>query len=787
MTAVLKVIKWGFLLGLLCAAVGAATLAGMFWVYGSDPNLPHITRLKDYKPKQTTRILAADGKVVGELYVERRTFVPIEKIAPIMLQATIDAEDADFRSHSGISVVGMLRALWVDLRTGRSRQGASTITQQVVKTFLLSPEKTVKRKLQEILLARRLEQALTKDEILTLYLNQIYFGHGRYGVEEAARFYFGKSAAELDAGEAAMLAGLPQSPERLSPWKHPEAAKARQTYVLDQMAKHGHLPEAEAQRLIDAPIRIVKNGEPYLDVAPEWVDIIKRELEKRFGPDVATLGLTVQTTLDVGLEQAARAALEQGLRDLDERHGYRGPIARLKPAEVAAKLKALARTQADPRPGETYDAIVTQVTDTTLGVDLGGWQGTVELALTEDRINPQHRKAGERFAAGDLVRVRLAPEVAAAAGLRPGGDTERSAHTCVLELGPQAAMVAIDPTNRHVLAVVGGYDFQIGGFDRAVRAKRQPGSSFKPYLYAAALDSGLFTPASILNDAPEVYDLWKPKNYEHEGFRGPVRLRDALAHSINTVAIRLMHEVTPPKVIELARGLGVDEELPAEMSLALGSGVVTPLEHVNAYATFAAGGQYAPPVFIVAINDEADKPAEPRQALRPEIAFLTTSMMESVVEEGTATAARKLRRELSGKTGTSNSGKDAWFVGFTPDLVAGAWVGFDDMRTIGRGETGAKAALPIWIDFMKVALKARAARSFVQPSGVVVARIDRRTGLLAAPGEAEADTLNEVFLEGTVPTETAPAPGEVDPSTFMLEQTGVDDEQGAANAPPDTQ
>src|SRR5262250_2037157 len=252
-----KIVKWGFLLGLFGAAVGAAAVAGMFWVYGSDPKLPRITQLKDYKPKQTTRILAADGKVIGELYEERRTFVSLDKVAPIMQQATIDAEDADFRSHSGISIMGMLRTLWVDVRTGKSRQGASTITQQVVKTFLLTPEKTVKRKLQEILLARRLEQALTKDEILALYLNQIYFGHGRYGVEEAARFYFGKSAAGLDAGEAAMLAGLPQSPERLSPWKHPDAAKARQTYVLEQLARHGHLPDAEAQKFIDAPIRIL--------------------------------------------------------------------------------------------------------------------------------------------------------------------------------------------------------------------------------------------------------------------------------------------------------------------------------------------------------------------------------------------------------------------------------------------------------------------------------------------------------------------------------------------------
>lgn len=771
-----KLVKWAFLLGLFFVAVGAVTLAGMFWVFGGDPNLPRITQLKDYKPKQTTRILAADGKVIGELYEERRTFVSLDKVAPIMQQATIDAEDSDFRSHGGISIVGMIRAVWVDLRSGRSRQGASTITQQVVKTFLLTPEKTVKRKLQEILLARRLEQALTKDEILTLYLNQIYYGHGRYGIEEAARFYFGKTAAELDPGEAATLAGLPQSPERLSPFKHPDAAKGRQTYVLEQLARHGHLAEADAQRYIDAPIRIVKNAAPYLDVAPEWIEAVKKDLEKRYGPGVETMGLTVKTTLDVGLESAARQALEAGLRAVDERHGYRGPITHLKPGDVAGKLKALAKELpgGGPRVGDTYEGVVTAVSDEKkeLSVDCGGWQGTVPLELGGDeRLNPQKKKPSERFTAGDLVKVRRAPEI-----IKP--------NALALELGPQAAMVVIDPQNRHVLAMIGGYDFRVGGFNRALRAKRQPGSSFKPYVYAAAFDSGQFTPATIVNDAPEVYDLWKPKNYEHEGFRGPVRLRDALAHSINTVAIRIIHDVTPARAIEVAHALGIQEDLPDELSLGLGSGEVTPLEHTNAYASFAAGGKYAPPIFIDSIDGTPATPAEPVQALRPEVAFLMTSMMESVIDFGTATTAKKLKRELAGKTGTSNSGKDAWFVGFTPDLVAGVWVGFDDMRVIGRGETGAKAALPIWIDFMKVALKGRAPKAFVQPSGVVMARIDRRTGLLAAPSEDEKDVLNEVFLEGTAPTETAPAPGELDPSTYMLDQVGTDDEQGAANAEP---
>jgi penicillin-binding protein 1A len=331
--------------------------------------------------------------------------------------------------------------------------------------------------------------------------------------------------------------------------------------------------------------------------------------------------------------------------------------------------------------------------------------------------------------------------------------------------------------------MIGGYDYELGGFNRALRAKRQPGSAFKPILYATALDSGMYTPASIVNDAPEVYDLWKPKNYERGAFRGPVRLRFALAHSINTVAIRLMHDVTPPRVVDMAHALGIDEELPAELSLALGSGVVTPLEFINALATFPAGGRYAPPAIIQSIGGTPEPAVEPRQVLRPEIAFLTESMMRSVVEEGTATPAKKLGREIAGKTGTANAAKDAWFVGFTPDLVCGVWVGFDDLRPLGKGEEGGKAAVPMFVDFMKVALKSRPPRTFNPPPGVVVARIDKRTGLLAAPGEPESDTMDEVFLDGTAPTQTAPSQGEVDPSNFVLEQ--MDDEQGATRAPPE--
>jgi penicillin-binding protein 1A len=776
----LGVLKWGAIAGLALVAAGSVTMAVLFWRYGADPDLPRIYTLRDYQPKQLSRVLAADGRPVGELFEERRSYVPLDRIAPIMVDAIISAEDGGFRDHQGLDFKGMIRAFWVNLRAGETRQGASTITQQVVKTFLLSPERTFRRKMQEIILARRLEAALDKDEILTLYLNQIYFGHGRYGIEEAARFYFGKGAAELTVGEASVLAGLPQSPERLSPIRHPEAAKARQAYVLEQMVRRGHLDEEEAGRWLREPIQVVRNSAPSMGTAPEYVEVARRELVERHGEAaIPVLGARVGTTVDLELQAAARQALEDGLRAIDQRHGYRRPLARLNAAKAAAKQKQLTRELpgTGPRLGESYEALVVEVSDEReeMAVDLGGWTGAVLLRGGADaRYNPEGKKPSERFRKDDLVRVRLAPELGAPR-------TEGARGALVLDQGPQGALVAIDPRTRHVVAMVGGYGYELAQFNRALRARRQPGSSFKPFVFAAALDTGEFTPASVINDAPEVYDLWKPKNYERDQFRGPVRLREALAASINTVAIRVLADVGPDRVVALAQAAGIEQDLPRELSLALGSGVVTPLEMTNAFATFAAGGVHSPPVFVVALGDEA-LPAPPTtQALRPEIAYLVTSMMESVVEEGTATAAKRLRRKIAGKTGTSNEGRDAWFIGYTPELVIGVWVGFDDMRRIGRGETGGRAALPIWIETARHATRGAPATPFRQPPGVVVARIDRRTGKLAAPGQPDRETLDEVFLDGTVPTERAPAPGEVDLTSFVLDQLDLlDGDEGAA-------
>lgn len=768
----LVALKWLFLGGLLLGALGASALAFVFWRYGSDPALPAIQSIGDYQPNQVTRIAARDGRVIGELFVERRTYVPYELIPELVVNAFVAAEDAHFFQHAGLDYMGMLRAALINLRSGETRHGASTITQQVVKTFLLSPERTYKRKIQEIILARRLEQALSKEDILALYLNQIYFGHGRYGVLEASRYYFGKELADLGAGEAAMLAGVVQAPEHISPRKpgNRERAKRRQQYVLEQMVHRGYLAEDVARKWINEPIRIVKEPFPHLGIAPEWIGLARHALLESYGEErLATLGGKVVTTVDLDIQEAAVHALHEGLHQYDARRGYGRPVERIKADKIEAEVTKLAKRlpKRGPKAGEEYLAVVREVhpADGELVVDLGNWQAVVRVSSdAEPRYNPDGKALNKRFAAGDVVRVmvpRQAPEKAEAEAEAP----RRAEHTAILAPGPEGAVVVIDPQTREVLALVGGYDIDVSEFDRASQAKRQPGSTFKPLVYAAALASGRYTPASIVNDAPEVYNLWKPKNYKDAAFEGPVRLRYALAKSINTVAIRVLSDVGPETVVELARRLGISSKLPSELSLALGSGEVTPMELTNAFAALAAGGTYLPPRTIRELSGmrgEQVEQAEPaaEQVLSPEVAYVSVDMMTSVINEGTAAAARDLGMPVAGKTGTSNDSRDAWFVGMTPGYVVGVWIGFDDNRTLGGRESGGKTALPVYIELMKRIGKSERNARWTMPANVISLQVDKVTGLLAPEGAPEASVYTEVFTAGTEPKEYAPAPDE---------------------------
>jgi penicillin-binding protein 1A len=829
-----RILLWCGVGGLALAALGAATIAITFWVFGRDPNLPDIRSLEDYHPKQVSRVLSGDGKVVDYIYTEQglRSFVGYDQVPEKLVQAFIAAEDAGFWKHGGIDYWGMVRAFFTNVKAGRSKQGASTITQQVVKTFFLSPKKTFKRKIQEIILARRLERALSKEEILTLYLNQIYLGEGRYGIQEATRFYFGKDVKDLTVGEAALLAGLPQSPNNYAPSKrkNAEAAKRRQSYVLEQMARRGYITEAEAKKWIDEPIRVVARPYPEMGTAPEWQDVARSELIGRYGEDkLFTLGANVKTTLDRKVQAAARLALQAALRGVDKRQKHGIPVRKLKGDKIDLEIAKLARKlpKDGPKPDEIYDAVVREVHDgaapaagaaapagaaaatATAGelvVDLGNWKAAVVLGGPGDaRYNQDGKKPSERFAVGDVVRVMRPPAKAAAAAAaaaaasgapddeeapQPAAEevaaavaaaTPKAKHAereVVLSPGPEGAVVVMDPATRRVLAVVGGYDSEARGFNRATRAHRQPGSTFKPIVYAAAIESGSFTPATLVNDAPEVYNLWKPENYKKGNFEGPVRLRYALARSINTVAIRVCNDITPARVAALAHALGINSELPEQLSLALGSGEVTPLELTNAFATLVDGGKQLPPRFIDDVDGKPLPKAAPVQALSAAAAYVVTDMMRSVVDEGTAAKAKELGIPVAGKTGTSNDARDAWFMGTTGDLVVGIWIGFDDNRSLGKLETGGVAALPAFIDLMK-AIGARG-RVIPRPVGVAEAQIDKATGLLSPAGAPAGSFYTEVFLEGKVPTEIAPRPGEVDATTFVVDEYGDDRIEGEA-------
>ncbi len=786
------VVKWLVIAGLAGILLMTATIAFVFWMYGRDPNLPNIQKLGDYHPKQVTTILDANDRRIGELG-ERRTFVPYDKIPPIVVDAFIAAEDNNFWKHGGVDYYGMARAFFANLRAGHTKEGASTITQQVVKNFLLTNERSFKRKIQEIILARRLEKALTKQDIMTLYLNQIYFGGRRYGVQEAARFYFGKDISQVDAGEAAVLASMPKEPEILYHslrGKNPERIKDRQTYVLNQMAKLGMIKPAEAQKFINAPIQVVKDPFPELGRAPEWVDLVKKELV-RIGvvhdeAGIDNLGGVVRTTLDPALQARAQKALQIGLRAVDKRHNVGRPIRSVKGDKIELEIAKLAKRlpKGGPEAGkDVYDAVVTAVhdDDQELEVDLGHWQAALVLGTEEDaRFNPpdddgKQKKPSERFKVGDVIAVQVVPSAQKKADDdddddQPAQKTAKHGKNRVkFAPGPEGAVVIIDVKSRKVRALVGGYSPRAGGFDRATMAKRQPGSSFKPFVYTAAIDSGKFTAASTVNDAPEVFDLWKPKNFETGQFEGPVLLRHALARSINTVSIRLTYDLKPETVIAFAHKMGVQTDLPVEMSIALGADVVTPLEMTNAFTTLAAGGVYQPPRFVETVNGKSVDAPPGEQVLRPEVAYVVTDMMRSVVTEGTGRKAAELGIPIAGKTGTSNDARDTWFIGMTPDYAIGVWIGYDDNRSMGHDQGGTNAT-PVFVDIVKG--MNLPAKQFPRPAHVVEATIDRQTGLLAAEGAEKKTTLQEVFVEGTQPTEVAPKPGEVTEGSSVTGEYG---------------
>lgn len=754
---------------------GAAGLAAVLYYLSAD--LPAIgPLLEGYDPPQITRIVAADGTVIGELFVERRTVVPMDDIPKVMIDAVIAAEDADFRKHEGLDYPGMIRALFANVAHGRLSQGGSTITQQVARTFFLTREKTFTRKLREILLTKRIEERLTKDEILYLYLNQINFGHGRYGVGEAARFYFSKGIREITVAEAALLAGIPKGPSIYEPISHPDAATARRRYVLGEMARHGMISAAHAELAGAEPLGLSAGGRRDDRLAPEVVAQALRELSGTV--DRETLrhgGYVIETTIAPDLQRAAREAVVRGLVAVDGRNGRLAPFgARGNAKRSLGTAPCRAR---ELKVGAVCLGRVIGADDAarTLRVDLGGREGVVDLAR-HGRYDPEELAAGRFAERGALLRV-------APVHVPVGDDPLR----VELEIGPQAALVAVEPATGRVIALVGGDDVEPAGFDRATSAVRQPGSAFKPFVYLEALRTRRYTAATLVDDSPEVDGEWQPKNAHAKEYAGAVPVRDAIARSLNLPAVKVIRDVGPEAVAELAGRLGISSRLDPGPALALGSSAVTPIDMATAYAALAAGGIVHRPWVVRRVTGPggAEVPLLGRtgeRVLTEEEAYVMTSLLESVIEYGTGAEALALRRPAAGKTGTTNESRDAWFAGYTPDVAAVVWVGYDDMRKLGPREYGGRAALPIWLAFMKRAHAGVPAREFTPPPGIVRALVDPATGLLAYEGQGGAR--DEVFIEGTEPSETALPPDVLSLDAFMLEQAargyGADAGPGSA-------
>ncbi|MCG6965870.1 MAG: penicillin-binding protein 1A [Chromatiaceae bacterium] len=777
-----KILKFGLIVGLV-GTFAAAIAVGAAYYY-IEPDLPDINNLRDVRLQVPLKVFTHDNKLIAEFGEQRRTPLNYDQIPDRMIKAFMSAEDANFFEHPGVDYRGLLRAGVQLALTGKKKQGGSTITMQVARNFYLSNQKTYTRKLSEIFLALRIERELSKSEILELYLNKIYLGHRAYGVGAAALVYYGKSVDELDLAQTAMIAGLPKAPSDLNPVTNPTRAIERRNYVLDRMLELGYINKAEHDQAAAQPTTASRYSPRIEADAPYVAEMVRAEVIERFGEDAYTGGYSVYTTVTAADQSAANKGVRDALDAYSERHGYFGPEARLDPlpAEPAALDAALADR---PVVGELKAAIVTAVEEKTASIYLGdGQQATLEWEqmkwaqpyMDTDRRGAAPKKAADVVKPGDVIRVKAV-------------QVKEQQQWRLAEIPRVAgALVALDPNSGAIRALVGGYDFYYSKFNRVTQARRQPGSGFKAFIYSAALENG-FTPASLINDAPVVFEDpslegdWRPENYSGKFF-GPTRLREALTKSRNLVSIRLLRSMGIEAALQHISKFGFDPtELPHNLSLALGSADVTPLQMARGYAILANGGYRVEPYFIERIEQDgagvvfeaqpkvvcknclAATAAEtdPNQQHAPRVLdernrYLMYSMMQDVIRRGTATKALELgRKDLAGKTGTTNDQRDAWFNGYNQSLVANAWVGFDDNSKLGRGEVGGKAALPAWMAYMREALKGVPDVEPEMPEGIVTVRIDPRTGTLATASTQGA--IFEVFRAESAPGETGDAIG----------------------------
>lgn len=770
------------LLILIIACAGLLVIAISALYLFLAPNLPNIDSLNDTQLQVPLRIFSAEGNLIAEFGEKRRIPMAHSEIPEQLVQAILAAEDARFYEHHGVDYKGLLRAVYSLASTGVKAQGGSTITMQVARNFFLSREKTYLRKLNEIILSLQIERSLTKNEILTLYLNKIYLGNRSYGVGAAANVYYGKPLQELNLPQFAMIAGLPKAPSAFNPIANPDRALLRRDYVLRRMWEVGYISQQDYLSAIQAPITASFHSRDVEVYAPYVAEMIRTQLIEQYGDEAYNIGLSVHTTIKAKHQQAANEALQSALLAYDKRHGYRGAIKHIILEETPSDENYEQALSSFDTIGPLSPAIVSSVDNTIAHVYIKA-TGMIELKLASmtwaskqlstNSRGKAPRKVSDVLSVGDIIHL-----------------TQDSDGQWRLAQLPEVegALIAVSPHDGAVTALNGGFEYFQNKFNRVTQSRRQPGSGFKPFIYSAALEKG-YTAASIINDAPVVLDdasledEWRPENYSQK-FYGPTRLRVALTHSRNLVSIRLLRDITPDYAIEYAGRFGFDtEQMPHNLSLALGSGSAAPWDQARAYSALANGGYRIEPYLIQRVEDASGnilmqsqpatvcetclmdsdnqrdndnnyafgtKPAQ--RIMTPQNNYIMNSMLRDVVRYGTGRKAMSLgRNDLAGKTGTTNNQVDAWFNGFQPELVAISWVGFDSPKSLGRYETGGKAALPMWIDFMRIALHDTPEEPLKEPVDMITVKIDPNTGLLAAPDSADA--IDETFRIENVPTE----------------------------------
>jgi penicillin-binding protein 1A len=740
---------------------------GALW-YIWSANLPYIGSIREYTPPIIAEIYSDEGELIGRYWEEKRIVMPLDHFPDQLVHAFIAAEDARFYEHEGVDLLSILRAFVKNMTARRIEQGGSTITQQVVKALLLkNPEKTYERKVREATLSLQIEKEFTKEHILFLYLNEIYLGHGAYGVESAAWTYFNKSASVLSLAESAILAGLTQAPSRYSLFRNFDRAKGRQRYVLERMRQEGYIDVLEEHEALNSEIVLAEEIENPFGKAPDFSEHVRRYLESKYGRDMLYReGLKVYTTVNLSMQKAAESALRKGLLELDKREGYRGPIRRLQAEEREGYREARSGMVQEKalEIGDVVEGLVEKVDDkkNEVWIFIGDGDGLLPLSEMKWARKPNPdvpfhsagvKNPGQVLKPGDVVLVRVV-------GAGPPWKLSLEQEPVV-----QGALFCLDPATGRVRAMVGGRDFSVSQFNRAIQARRQPGSAFKPIIYAAALDWGM-TPATVILDAPYVSslnpdeDIWRPRNFK-EKFLGPTLLRTALTQSRNVITVKILRQIGIPYTISYAKKVGVQSDLNADLSLALGSSGVSLAELTSAYAVFASGGFLAEPIFVHRVVDRKGRVLEEnhpalKQCISEETAYVMTDLLKAVIQEGTGWRAKALKRPAAGKTGTTNDSRDAWFVGFTTGLATGVWVGYDDNKPLGAGETGSRSANPIWIYFMSEVLKDEPVKDFPVPEQVAFWKIDAKTGFLASP-YSEA-TVFQAFAAGQEPREYQPKP-----------------------------